>query len=561
MKLRKIMPILLCTLCLLLGFGLLFGVLNRLQSDVVAQHEEKMADVATSVDISAQNKIFVYRESLAYVAERRGFVSAESIWLETGDEAELLLRIQENLLMQGLQAANFLVVDETGICMSATGETSYRFPDTDEDLFLCADEAGHWFLGIRYTKPRVTYIVLTDLAELSQELAEGSSITDTARLLLVDRDGQAVICFHDGTPSVFSAAEAKLEEYPPRAMAYAAADTDLREVSRIKMTDSDGTKTMGYSLMGSLATRNGFFTVCVLDSYDAQLKSLRENALWIIIGCILLAAGILMAVRYTTILRRENRYNTRELQRLKQREEALEKINQQAAQLAHHQRLETIGTLTSSISHEFNNLLTPIMSYSLLTLEKLPAEEEELYDNIVEIYNASQKAKVIISRLSDLSRKNSPKTFRSISVDEQIKKSLEIAMPAKPEGVEIKLDLNCWDLHIRANEIQITQMLLNLILNAFQAMESGGVLEIGTTFNDDHIYMNLLDNGSGIPEEIRDKVFDPFFTTKESGKGTGLGLAIVAQVVEDHQGTVELHSTLGQGTQFKISLPRQMKTE
>ena len=74
-------------------------------------------------------------------------------------------------------------------------------------------------------------------------------------------------------------------------------------------------------------------------------------------------------------------------------------------ELAHHQRLETIGTLTSSISHEFNNLLTPIMGYSLLTLENLPDEENELYDYVLEIYNASQKAKTIISRLSDLSRK------------------------------------------------------------------------------------------------------------------------------------------------------------
>ena len=246
---------------------------------------------------------------------------------------------------------------------------------------------------------------------------------------------------------------------------------------------------------------------------------------------------------------------------MKQREAALEKINRQTQQLAHHQRLETIGTLTSSISHEFNNLLTPIMSYSLLTLEKLPADDEELYDNVLEIYNASQKAKVIISRLSDLSRKNSSKTFRETSIDDLIKKALDVAMPAKPETVEVKLNLNCSDLRIRVNEIQITQMLLNLFLNAFQAMEQGGVLEIHTTLDDTHVQIHVKDSGCGIPEEVRGKIFDPFFTTKESGKGTGLGLAIVAQVIEDHGGTIDVSSTPGMGTYFKVRLPRVLEKE
>ena len=199
------------------------------------------------------------------------------------------------------------------------------------------------------------------------------------------------------------------------------------------------------------------------------------------------------------------------------------------------------------------------MSYSLLTLEKLPADEVEIYDNVLEIYNASRKAKVIISRLSDLARKNTQKHFQEASVDDLIKKALDIAMPAKPEDVEIKLNLNCWDIRIPVNEIQICQMLLNLIINAFQAMPEGGVLEIQTIFDDDHVKILVTDTGDGIPEDIRDKIFDPFFTTKESGKGTGLGLAIVAQMVEDHKGTVELLDTEKRGSSFRICLPR--KTE
>ena len=83
----------------------------------------------------------------------------------------------------------------------------------------------------------------------------------------------------------------------------------------------------------------------------------------------------------------------------------MEALNRKNQELAHHDRLQTIGTLTSSIAHEFNNLLTPIMGYSILVLEQLPSDAEELYDNVLEIYNSSRKAKEIIARLSDLSRK------------------------------------------------------------------------------------------------------------------------------------------------------------
>ncbi len=272
------------------------------------------------------------------------------------------------------------------------------------------------------------------------------------------------------------------------------------------------------------------------------------------LGSILLGLGLLLLDVDT--LTRENRRAAAELKRMKERQSALEAISKQTRELAHHQRLETIGTLTSSIAHEFNNLLTPIMSYSLLTLERLPAEEEELYDNVLEIYNASQKAKVIISRLSDLSRKNSPRTIHEVSTDELVQKALDIALPAKPEKVEVKLNLNCWDLRILANEIQICQLFLNLMLNAFSAMEHGGTLQIDSTYDDDRVRLRFKDTGCGIPQALQKKIFDPFFTTKEPGKGTGLGLAIVAQVLEEHKGDIQLQSTPGEGSTFTVSFPR-----
>lgn len=291
-------------------------------------------------------------------------------------------------------------------------------------------------------------------------------------------------------------------------------------------------------------------------SHDQMLYSLRVTALYFMFCGAMVVAGIgILLMLFLHLIRRTARIQ-KEAEALRRRNDAMATLMEKRNQLAHQQRLETIGTLTSSIAHEFNNLLTPIMGYSMLALEKLPPEEEELYDNLLEVYNASKKAKTIISRLSDLSRKNTENTFRDASADDLIRKTLDVANPAKPEGVEIKLDLNCWEQRIRANEIQLSQLFLNLILNGFQAMEHGGTLTIRTSFDDESIEIRIADTGCGIPEKIIDQIFDPFFTTKEAGKGTGLGLAIAAQVVEDHHGTITVSSRVGEGTVFSVRLPR-----
>ena len=285
------------------------------------------------------------------------------------------------------------------------------------------------------------------------------------------------------------------------------------------------------------------------------LRQFRGAAVKMLTGGALTALSLGMGlVLFLHLIRRTARIE-KEAQALRLRNEAVE-------QLAHHQRLETIGMLTSSIAHEFNNLLTPIMGYSMMALEKLPPEEEELYDDILEIYNASGKAKKIISRLSDLSRKNTEMTFRQVSPDELVKKTLDVANPARPRKVEVQMSLNCWDQQIRANEIQLSQMLLNLVLNAFHAMgDEPGVLTVETSFDERNVHLTVRDTGCGVPEEQKKLIFEPFFTTKEAGKGTGLGLAIVAQVVEDHQGSIRLDSREGEGTSITVILPRNLSEQ
>lgn len=285
------------------------------------------------------------------------------------------------------------------------------------------------------------------------------------------------------------------------------------------------------------------------------VEQMRWAVIYSIVSGAMVIVGTAMLLYLGLKLFRQTIAMEKETEALRKKNEAIAKVIRQTRELAHHQRLETIGMLTSSIAHEFNNLLTPIMGYSLMTLEKLQPEQE-LYDDILEIYDSSCKAKEIISRLNDLSRKNTDTSFRLMSPDVLIRKTIAIAKPAKPDNVQIKLDLNCDDQRINANEIQFTQLLLNLILNAFHAMDEGGILSACTSFDEAHIHIRIGDTGCGMTAQVQKKIFEPFFTTKDTGRGTGLGLAIVAQAIEDHRGKIMVNSKVGEGTTFHIRLPR-----
>lgn len=298
------------------------------------------------------------------------------------------------------------------------------------------------------------------------------------------------------------------------------------------------------------------WTVYHHSSHTELMEAIHMYSYRLILGMALLSTGLAVgAVLMLHMLRRTARIK-KEAEALQKKNEQVEALNRQIRQLNHHQRLEIIGTLTSSIAHEFNNLLTPIMGYSLMALEKLPPEEEELYDNLLEVYNASKEAKTLITRLNDLSRKQSETSFHQVSLDEIVSRAMTVAAPAKPKKVEVQQTLGCWGQRIRANEIQLSQLLLNLILNSFHAMEQGGLLTLETSFDEKWAYIRISDTGCGISEKDMPRIFEPFFTTKESGKGTGLGLAIVAQTVEDHNGKIKVSSTPGEGTTFTVMLPR-----
>lgn len=250
----------------------------------------------------------------------------------------------------------------------------------------------------------------------------------------------------------------------------------------------------------------------------------------------------------------------------KERAEAEEKRLQQL--LFETQKMETIGRLSGGIAHDFNNILTGIIGFSELCLGSVP-EGSDIHNRLQSIITLSQRGAELVKQLLIFSRKM-PMEFRIVKLNSFIMETIQFLNRIVEETIKIKLELQEDIPEIKCDTGQFTQVLMNLTVNARDAMNGKGVLTIKTEkcflpddllsvkpekYGNEYVCLSMSDTGVGINEDDIQKIFDPFYTTKEVGKGTGLGLAIVYSVVNAHEGFIKVFSKKGTGTTFKIYLP------
>jgi PAS domain S-box-containing protein len=244
-------------------------------------------------------------------------------------------------------------------------------------------------------------------------------------------------------------------------------------------------------------------------------------------------------------------------------------------QLLHSQKMEAIGTLAGGIAHDFNNLLTVILGYSELIISE-KSEDDREYEDLKKIIDAGRTAGEMVQQILAFGRKTDTK-LSPLNLNRQVDRLRKMLSRLIPRTIQVQISLDQDLPTVNADHAQINQILMNLAVNAMDAMPDGGNLTIETKLVDldeeycrshvgssagPHALLLVSDTGIGINKASMDRIFEPFYTTKNPGEGTGLGLAMVYGIVKSHGGHISCQSERGFGTTFKIYLPvHQIETE
>ena len=223
--------------------------------------------------------------------------------------------------------------------------------------------------------------------------------------------------------------------------------------------------------------------------------------------------------------------------------------------LNHAQRLESVGQLTGGIAHDFNNLLT-IIQGNLLGLQRAPElQSKDLQDSLLSASRAASRAGELTGKLLTFSRRQVLQPAR-VDPSPLLRSLAEMLQRTIDQRVLIQVDVEADCPSVHADPGQLESALLNIAINARDAMPEGGVLSFKARIVGENVALAVTDTGVGMPEEVRERAFEPFFTTKAKGRGTGLGLSTVYGFVKQSKGTVEIDTAPGRGTTVTLQLPR-----
>ncbi len=237
------------------------------------------------------------------------------------------------------------------------------------------------------------------------------------------------------------------------------------------------------------------------------------------------------------------------------------------SQLKQAQKMEAVGHLAGGIAHDFNNILGAILGYG--ELAQLKAREGDMKRYIDTIMSAGNRAKALVTQILSYSRADSGERIPVI-VPPIAQEACDL-IQGSSTGVDVRLEIGANEATVMGDPTRLHQLFMNLCTNAVHAMSEGGKLAVSVGYETleramvtrtgelvpgDYVRITVTDSGHGIAPEVIDRIFEPFFTTKRAGQGTGLGLALVHSVVKEHKGCLDVTSQLGEGTTFRVWLPK-----
>ncbi|MBL8025203.1 MAG: PAS domain-containing protein [Fibrobacteres bacterium] len=272
-------------------------------------------------------------------------------------------------------------------------------------------------------------------------------------------------------------------------------------------------------------------------------------------------------VQYQEVLESTVRQRTKDLQKSNEDlKNHIEELNTTKAQLSQAQKLESIGQLAGGVAHDFNNMLSVVSGFSQLIIKDNGKDKEKINGYVERIIEITTRSSQLVSHLMDFARKKKME-MSQISFHPLVQKTSEILSHTLSSSISIITKLNAEKDTIKGEPSQLQNVILNMAINARDAMPKGGVFTLCTQSvavgdnrdsmlkKGEYLKFIITDTGTGMDEETCKRIFEPFFTTKDPGKGTGLGLSSVYGIIKQHNGYIDVKSEKGKGTEFYIYFP------
>ncbi|MBI2944762.1 MAG: response regulator [Candidatus Wallbacteria bacterium] len=357
--------------------------------------------------------------------------------------------------------------------------------------------------------------------------------SDGSRLLLAEPDGSFRILDTDGTSHTQTLEPASfLANIARRRQSVIVPDGECAQDSVIAMSDLRGRP--AHSLAISLVSEGRLVGLLVASRSAGAPPYVQDD----ISQALVIASAAAIAL--------DNLRLYREVR------DSYDRLVATQKQLLQVEKLSSLGQLSAGIAHEINNPLFVIMGNLELAIERV---EGRLRDYLKKALSNAERIKKIVFDLREFYAPS-----RNLFVELDLNRILENAIPivslqSQSGRVNFKLELGEGLPSVRGDDNQLLQVFTNLLLNAIQAMPEGGEVIVGSRYTAGQVMVEVTDTGVGIPPEHLSRVFDPFFTTKRDWTGTGLGLSVTHTIVENHHGSIEVESTLGTGTTFRVRLP------
>lgn len=573
---------------------LLFSLLNEYSDRMIGNQKATYANIVRNIAISIENEVSQTEQSLQFFVNTKDFNDALVTFTDEKmswplNQISLLFCVYYSQVIENMLISTNNQLSSTFWSLKQKTYTKASLVSTNEfatmNIYVTDEHPKHTYLGITVSNTKGYYVTaMLDMDLMYQRLVSHIQIDRGTDILVKNSDGLIVM-----SSDQFVIGEDAGNVYQNLMAGKKGNPNELLDIIAHQAQQIEGSETFsGFWLYdhGQEASKKlsvyvpanvdaGFLIISAIIDYDEVLRPVQTmfvkvSALVVAISLVFIGLIVFLyyAGRRKEEMEKENRY-LRELNR------TLQLVNENQRMENHQQRLEIIGTMTCGIAHEFNNLLTPIMGYSGMLLAQKTEEDPE-YDDVKEIFEASDKAKQIIQQISAFGRKNSDMTFHHIPVQGFFTQLQKLAAGLMPASVLFTCIPPEDEQYIFGNATQLTQVVLNLIVNGVEAIgkQEGHItlsfhadpelcdqldIDLPSDKTKHFACIKVADDGCGMDNETEQQIFKPFFTTKAKQGGSGLGLLISENIIHAHHGKILVTSKAGEGSSFTIVLPLSEK--